>query len=344
MSVLLAQPLPGIGDMIWHLPHIRAVADYFGHPVTLLAKKRSLADQLLADEPAVHDIIWLDMNPADGRGAHDGVAGIVRLAALLRTRRFDRMMLLHHGTTLAVAGMLAGIRRRQGYGWGAQRRFLTDGPYLPRSVAWLHQHTRATRFLAAAGIPLPSDEPHFPIPSQAMQHVRHRLARLPRPFVAMGIGSSEGSRQLGAARMAGLARRLLDAGWPAVVLIGGPGDDGLAAAILAGMGDRANGAFVALGWNLAQVAAALRQAAFYLGNNTGVMNLAAAVGIRTYALFGTTPPFFHASQIVAITSPPGGPDDGMARVTETAVIDAILADRGTLLPAVAQEALPQPAG
>ena len=93
-----------------------------------------------------------------------------------------------------------------------------------------------------------------------------------------------------------------------------------------------------------QVAAVLRQAAFYVGNNTGVMNLAAAVGTRTYALFGTTPPFHHASQIVPILSPPGGApkaasrgapgsaDDGMARVTTAMVLDAIRADRGSLSP------------
>src|SRR5438552_15723696 len=42
--VAVMQPLPGIGDMIWHLPHIRAIARHVGAPVTLIAKPRSLAD------------------------------------------------------------------------------------------------------------------------------------------------------------------------------------------------------------------------------------------------------------------------------------------------------------
>jgi heptosyltransferase II len=125
---------------------------------------------------------------------------------------------------------------------------------------------------------------------------------------------------------------LLRAGWPAVVLLGGSDDEALAAAIRSVLGDLAGRVIPVLGWHLQHTAAVLSEAAFYVGNNTGVMNLAAAVGIRTYALFGTTPAFHHASRILPIVSPPGGPNDGMARVTTEAVLEAIASDRGGLAP------------
>ena len=77
---------------------------------------------------------------------------------------------------------------------------------------------------------------------------------------------------------------------------------------------------------------ALSAAAFYVGNNTGVMNIAAAAGTRTYALFGTTAPFDHASQIVPVTAPDIGVHDGMERLTLGSVLDAIGADRGRIGP------------
>src|SRR6476469_5416402 len=52
-TVGVIQPLPGIGDMVWHLPHIRAIAAHAGQPVTLMTKPRTLADQLLAHEPSI---------------------------------------------------------------------------------------------------------------------------------------------------------------------------------------------------------------------------------------------------------------------------------------------------
>jgi len=55
------------------------------------------------------------------------------------------------------------------------------------------------------------------------------------------------------------------------------------------------------------------------------MNMAAAVGIPTYALFGTTPAFDHSRHIVPISSPPdpAAGDDGMARITPEAVFAAL---------------------
>jgi heptosyltransferase-2 len=98
------------------------------------------------------------------------------------------------------------------------------------------------------------------------------------------------------------------------------------------MGQRRGQVRLALDWDLPDVIGLLSQAAFYVGNNTGVMNIAAATGVRTYALFGTTQPFGHASQIVPVTVPSIGVHDGMVRLTVEAVLDAISADRGKLEP------------
>jgi heptosyltransferase II len=332
MAIAVVQPLPGIGDMIWHLPHIHAIAAHYSEPVTLVAKPRSLADQLMEGDPAVRDVLWVDLNPGDRRGANDGLRGVARLASAFRARRFCRFIMLHHSHTIAAAALLAGIPDRRGYGWGAQRWLLSGPPYLPKEVARLNPNARATRFLEAAGIALPSAEPRFQVRPAAFAEAGDVLTSLPRPFVALGIGSSEPSRQFGAARHAALTAALLQAGWAAMVLIGGPGDRGLAEEITGMMGEHAGRTIPVLGLRLQPSAAVLRAAAFYVGNNTGMMNLSAAVGVRTYGLFGTYPPFFHASQIVPILSPKGGPDDGMTRMTAEAVLAAIRADRGGLAP------------
>src|SRR5690349_18325885 len=87
--VAVVQPLPGLGDMIWHLPHIRSIAAHVGHPVTLVTKPRSRADKIFAAETAVGDVFWLDRNPERRRGAHDGAGGWFRAIGALRARRFD---------------------------------------------------------------------------------------------------------------------------------------------------------------------------------------------------------------------------------------------------------------
>jgi heptosyltransferase-2 len=330
--VAVVQPLPGIGDMVWHLPHIRAIAAYAGGAVTVIAKPRSLADQLLVDDPAVAGILWIDLNPKGRRGAHDGIPGFLRLVRELRARRFGTLIMLHHSDTIAAAARLAGIADRRGYGFGVQRLFLNHGPFLPREVAGLHQHTRATRYLQAAGIPLASEEPQLSVPAAVRAEARCRLGDIPIPFVAVGIASSEAIKQWGPIRFAELAGALLDHGWRMIVLIGGREESPSAAQIMDSLGERARHVRLALGWHLRDVQGLLAEAAFYVGNDTGVMNMAAAIGKRTYALFGTTPPFHHASQIVAICSPDTGVRDGMDRLTLDAVLETIVADRGSLAP------------
>jgi heptosyltransferase II len=330
-NVAVVQPLPGIGDMIWHLPHIRAIAHHVGAPVTLLAKPRSLADQIFQAETTIRDVLWVDRNPERRQGAHDGSRGWFRLVASLRAKRFSDVFILHHSRTLAFLMMAAGIPVRRGYGYGSQRWFLNKGPYLPSSVFPHHPFEQANAWLAAAGIPLVEGEPVLPVSEDARRAVSARFGDASAAMVAIGVGSSEPYKQWGAEKFAALIEALAGMGWTRTALVGGPAE----AALIEQITTRVRSEHsvpqpdAAIGWSLPEVAALFEASRFYVGNDTGVMNMAAAVGIPTFSLFGATPPFHHSSRIVAVT-PPGGvsKDDGMARITVDAVIAAIQANLG----------------
>ena len=184
----------------------------------------------------------------------------------------------------------------------------------------------------AAAVPVGEVEPHLPVQETARRTVRERLGS--GPFVVLGIGSSEPYKQWGAANFAATAMGLAQAGWTRVVLAGGVTERALAAEIIARMSDRAVDVTVAVDWPLTEIAALCTEAGLYVGNDTGVMNLAAAVGARCYGLFGAVELFTHASQIVPILPPDGRPNkaDGMARITPAMVLDQIALDwhRGNL--------------
>lgn len=329
-ALAVVQPLPGIGDMIWHLPHIRALAAAAGGKVTLIAKPRSLADQIFAGEPMVRDIVWMDRNPEGRRGAHDGVRGFLRFVATLRARRFDAIVLLHHSHTIAAAALLAGIPARYGYGVGVQRWLLNRGPFLSRTESRLHPFEQASAWLRAAGIAQEDTEPRLAVMPAARAAVRQRLGERVGRIVAIGVGSSEPYKQWGAARFAALAEGLLAAGWERLVLVGGSAEAGLIAEVLARLGPRGEAVLAAIGWELREVAALFADSAFYVGNDTGVLNIAAAVGIPAYGLFGGWPPLRHSRRIVPILPPDGRVDkaSGMARIAPEAVLAAIAAGTG----------------
>jgi heptosyltransferase-2 len=329
--VAVMQPLPGIGDMIWHLPHLRAIASHTGCAVTLITKPRSAADQLLSDDPAVADVFWVDRNPEDRPGRHDGVFGNARFIRDLRARRFEAVVLLHHSDTLAFAAMAAGIPNRYGYGYGLQRRFLNRPPFLSRDALPLHPFEQATAYLELAGVAMLEPEPFLTVGSAAKTALAVRLDGWDRPYVTVGIGSSEPYKQWGAAKFAQLITALISRNWPSIVLVGGPAEAGLAQDIIGQLGEDAALVLPAIGWSLPELAALFAQAAFYVGNDTGVMNMAAASGIPTYGLFGGTAPFGHASLIVPVLPPDGRIDkiDGMARIDVAHVLRRIDADRAS---------------
>ncbi len=299
----------------------------------MAAKPRSQADEIFADEELVREVILVDRNPKGARGAHDGPLGMWRLISMLRSHRFDAAVLLNKSASLAFAAWAAGIPSRQGYGVGVQRWFLNRGPYLAKAAYWRNRPMeRATLFLQNANIAMDEAEPRLRITPAAREAVSRRLDQVKRPLVVLGIGSSEPTRQWGAQRFATLARALIDAGWPSLVLAGGNGEETMQREICTLLGDDAALVVPALGWHMAEVAALLSEAAFYVGNDTGVMNMAAAVGTRAYALFGATPPLHHSAQIVPVLSPQGGSLDGVARVSLDAVLAVIQRDRGLLGP------------
>jgi heptosyltransferase II len=330
-KVAVIQSLPGVGDMIWHLPHIRAISAYVGASVTLVAKPRSAAAQIFAAEPTVRDVIWMDRNPEGRRGGHDGPVGMWRLARALRARRFDAVYLLHQSHSLAMVTWLAGIPVRYGYGAGAQRLWLSQKMFLTQAQCRLNWFEQATAWLATAGIPLQETEPRLPVLPEAVAAVDQRLGESGDPPVTVGIGASELYKQWGADRFAVLIDLLRRAGWSRFVLLGGPPQAELAVEIVQRVGDAGAQIVVSVDWKLTEVAALLVRSAFYVGNDTGFLNMAGALGLRSYGLFGATLPFHHMRQIVAL-SPAGdvSRDDGMRRISPESVLAAILSDQNSL--------------
>jgi len=90
------------------------------------------------------------------------------------------------------------------------------------------------------------------------------------------------------------------------------------------VGARSGQVRLALGWHLREVAALLAGAAFYVGNDTAALNIAAAAGTRSYGLFGATEPLLHSPLILPVL-PPGGLDrtHGMGNITPAAVMQAV---------------------
>ena len=60
MKVLVIQPKIGMGDMIIYLPYIQAIAKKFKTKISLLVKENSKAEEILAYDLHIQEVIYLN--------------------------------------------------------------------------------------------------------------------------------------------------------------------------------------------------------------------------------------------------------------------------------------------
>jgi len=122
-STVVIESKQGIGDVVWHLPYIRAIAAVSpGGKVIFLARPSTHAQELLEAEPCVERTLYFESHGSELRR----VVHQIRLIALLRRLKCDTAWFLDRTTRPAIASLLAGIPNRIGVGLGAQRWFITN--------------------------------------------------------------------------------------------------------------------------------------------------------------------------------------------------------------------------
>jgi heptosyltransferase II len=307
----------GIGDVIWHLPFVRAIAAAApGGQVTFLAPPSSGARELLAAEPCVAETVYFEHSGSELRRA----VNFIRLVALLRQRRFRTLWILDRTIRPASAAFLAGIPERIGVGLTRQRWFLTN-PGIDQSHFHDHPIGWSIALLAAANVPLPSTEPNLRVPADALATISAKYADCPRPWIAVGLGGSHPTRDWPDDRWATLVAGMRARGAGSIFIVGGPENAARAERLVAqGSGVPAVNA---CGLKLGETVALLRHADLFVGTDSGPMNIAAAVGTPAFALFGVNRVLTYSKFIHPIV-PEGGPaPDGMARIAPADVLERI---------------------
>ncbi|MDD3643063.1 MAG: lipopolysaccharide heptosyltransferase II [Candidatus Krumholzibacteria bacterium] len=221
--------------------------------------------------------------------------GVRRVAARLRGERpgkaWDAAFVLPPSFPSALIARISGARRRIGYGRGVRRMLLTDVPapdegrarHLSESYARLAEPLGA----GTESVPAPSIVPPY--------DWRERVERsgLSGRYAVLAAGASYGPAKVWpSSSYAVLARLLIGEGFGTVVLLGSAGERDALEVIVR----EAGGGIVNLAGRIdvAGLAAVLRGAGAAVGNDSGPVHIAAAMGVPTVALFGSTSPAWTA--------------------------------------------------
>jgi lipopolysaccharide heptosyltransferase II len=307
----------GIGDVIWHLPFVRAIASVSAESqITFMAPPTSRAKDLLAAEPSVLQTIYFEHG---GSGLRRGINQI-RLAKVLRQNSFQTVWILDRTLRPAIAAMLARIPERIGLGLGRQSLFITNSGidqshFHDHPIDWLRA------LMATMNVPLPSTEPALKVPSGTLTAIGERFNDYPRPWLIVGIGALHAEREWPHEYWVELLPELRRHSNGSFFFIGGPDYTTPAQNLIAQT--NLNLAVNACNLSLIEAIALLHHADLFIGTDSAPMNLAAAVGTPAFALFGVNPVLSYSKFIHPLT-PSGGPvPGGMQRISPSYVFEQV---------------------
>ena len=292
--VLVYSPDRGVGDLMWHLPTLRAIAATTPEGrIALATRPTTRAQALLRAEPTIAGVHYLTYHA----GAFKRAREIIDFARLCRRLKPRAVWILEKIDRPALAATLAGVPERRGFGLGhGQERWLTHRPFLPRAVRSAHRIAKLAAFEAAHGLKVESREPALRVDPALTQAVDAEMAGRPRPWIVFGVGASSPERRWPLARFAALASALPSG---TIFWLGGLED---AAAVAAADPQALN----ISAWPLDRAAALLAGADLFVGGDSGPMNLAASVGCPALCLFGASAPLSYSAFITALGDGTGG--------------------------------------
>src|SRR6266852_4144663 len=274
------------------LPALRAVRSRFSDAQIAIAARPYVAD-IYCDQQICNELINYDAN-----GIHAGFFGRERLANELRAQKFDVALLLQNAFDAAWLAWRANIPERIGYARDGRSFLLTKAVALPRhGEIPAHEKFYYLELLRRAGwLDSVQDESLIGlcVPEEKRRSADEFLyksgVRQGALRIAIGAGASYGSAKCWPPpRFAEVANRLQSEADTDVILFGTAAEANVSTAISAEL--RRPPIDLTGKTAIADLPALLSQCHLFIGNDSGAMHVAAAVGLPIVAVFGPTDPY-----------------------------------------------------
>lgn len=288
---ILVRATNWVGDAVMSLPALEALrARYPDAQISILA--RPWVAELYSGQPCVDAIIVYD-----SRGVHSGLIGRERLAREMREGGFDLAVLFQNAFDAAWIAWRAGIPRRIGYARDLRGPLLTDAIRVPMpGEIPAHECYYYLEILRRSGLIErygSVERIALQVPDNARcraeEELRKRGVALAGLRVALAPGAAYGAAKCWLPeRYAALGDRLIDESGAAVIIFGASAESEVALRISVAMRHKPIN-FVGQ-TSIGELPALLSACHIFIGNDSGAMHVAGAVGLPVVGIFGSSDP------------------------------------------------------
>ncbi|PYU26256.1 MAG: lipopolysaccharide heptosyltransferase II [Acidobacteria bacterium] len=288
---ILVRATNWVGDAVMSIPALRAIRGRWPNAEIVILARPWVADLYRGQGCADRILIY------DNQGKHKCFWGRERLALALRREKFDVAVLFQNAFDAAWIAWRARVPERIGYARHGRSWLLTRAIPIPargeapaheaydylellRRAGWLERLPR----IAEISIAIPEEDRKKALERLLAAGVRKNAVR-----IAFASGAAYGSAKCWEAeRYAELADRLIAAFDADVILFGAPQESGMAARIALAMRNHACNLVGAT--QIGELPALLSTCRLFIGNDSGAMHVAGAVGVPVIGIFGPTDP------------------------------------------------------
>jgi heptosyltransferase-2 len=283
-----------LGDLIWQLPYIKAISDHHQNNVDLILRKKTQGKEILKDLNHINKIYYNNFR----KGIYYWI-DVLKLFKIFFKNKYTHVYMLDKVNKTAIAAKLAGIKNIIGPGIGNQKKWLTVKNFLDDKDFKLNYSEQSQKLLKLNKIKIKNLYPNLIFNTD---YKKKKLDILPNGRkIAFGVDSFEDYKIWYEENFIELAQKLSNLKiFDYIYLICGPDKAHISKKII-NLSKKKY--FIDCSQkDLTQIITVLKDSKFFLGNNSGPLNLSAALGIKSFGLISNDPVSeLKFSKIIPIT-------------------------------------------
>jgi heptosyltransferase-2 len=272
MKVLVIQQRMGIGDMVIFLPYIHALSKKFQSKVSLLVKKSSKAEDLCADDECVGEIINLDISKKTS-SRHNGIIGFFRLVKEIKEKKFNKIFIFNGSLRFFFLAKLAGIKSINQY-----PLFIRKDNIVLTAKKFTEKFIEADVFV----------QPNLFLDQHKIDKAKDKY-KFDNNFkhICIGFSASGPTKKWSIEKYIKLAEKINISKPCKFYLAGGRNDEELFKKFLSS--SLANNCVSFKDLSISETLPIIKNCNIYIGNDTGWLHIASALGKKCVALFMDSP-------------------------------------------------------
>ena len=266
-----------LGDLIWQLPYIKAISEHHSQSVDLILREKTQAKNILKDVTHINFISYNNFR----KGIFYWI-DVFKLIKIYLKKKYSHVYILDKVNKPAIAAKLSKIKNIIGPGIGNQKKWLTIDNVLNDADKNLNYSEQSQKILKLNNIKLNNLYPELEINLDRIKDQHQDI--LPKgKKIAFGIDSFEDYKMWFEKNFVELADLLYQKNlFDYIYLICGPEKSYLVQRIIS-LSDKKY--FIdCSNKDLTGIITAIKHSDFFVGNNSGPLNLASALGVKSFGL------------------------------------------------------------